>query len=118
MAAVIAVVSTTLLARRFTSRVRQLSLQAAKIAAGDFQSTPLPATDDELRDLTAALNQMGQQLAQYEEQVRRGERLRTLGQLGAGIAHQMRNSATGARLALEFHKTEAVSYTHLRAHET
>lgn len=106
VAAVIAVASTTLLARRFTSRVRQLSLQAAKIAAGDFQSTPLPATNDELRDLASALNQMALQLEKYEEQVRRGERLRTLGQLGAGIAHQMRNSATGARLALEFHKTE------------
>jgi signal transduction histidine kinase len=49
---------------------------------------------------------MSEQLGHYEEQVRRSERLRTLGQLGAGIAHQLRNSATGARLALEFHAAE------------
>jgi signal transduction histidine kinase len=104
----IAVALTTLLARRFTDRVRQLSEQAGMIAAGDFTSTPLPPTDDELRDLAASLNQMSERLGQYEEQVRRSERLRTLGQLGAGIAHQLRNSATGARMALEFHASDLV----------
>jgi len=103
VAAFIAIGLTTFLARRFTGRVRQLSEQAAAIAAGRFLSTPLPTTDDELRDLATALNRMSEQLGNYEEQVRRSERLRTLGQLGAGIAHQLRNSATGALLALEFH---------------
>lgn len=106
IAAVVAVVLTSLLARRFTQPIRQLSEQATAIAAGQFTSTPLPATDDELRDLTASLNRMSEQLGHYEEQVRRSERLRTLGQLGAGIAHQLRNSATGARLALEFHAAD------------
>lgn len=111
VAAVIAVGLTTFLARRFTGRVRQLSEQAAAIAAGSFQATPLPATDDELRDLAAALNQMSEQLGHYEEQIRRSERLRTLGQLGAGIAHQIRNSATGALMALELHSAELPSET-------
>jgi len=106
VAALVAVALTTLLARRFTGRVRQLSEQAALIAAGKFLSMPLPQTDDELRDLAEALNRMSDQLGHYEEQVRRSERLRTLGQLGAGIAHQLRNSATGALMALEFHDTE------------
>ncbi len=103
VAAFIAIGLTTFLARRFTGRVRQLSEQAAAIAAGKFLSTPLPSTDDELRDLATALNRMSEQLGNYEEQVRRSERLRTLGQLGAGIAHQLRNSATGALMALELH---------------
>jgi len=109
IAAVVAVALTSLLARRFTQPIRQLSEQATAIAAGRFTSTPLPATDDELRDLTASLNRMSEQLGSYEEQVRRSERLRTLGQLGAGIAHQLRNSATGARLALEFHAADVPS---------
>lgn len=109
IAAVVAVGLTSLLARRFTQPIRQLSEQATAIAAGRFTSTPLPATDDELRDLTASLNRMSEQLGHYEEQVRRSERLRTLGQLGAGIAHQLRNSATGARLALEFHAADVPS---------
>ena len=106
VAALVAVALTTFLARRFTARVRQLSEQAGTIAAGRFLSMPLPATDDELRDLATALNRMSEQLGSYEEQVRRSERLRTLGQLGAGIAHQLRNSATGALMALEFHTSE------------
>ena len=109
IAAVVAVALTSLLARRFTQPIRQLSEQATAIAAGRFTSTPLPTTDDELRDLTASLNRMSEQLGHYEEQVRRSERLRTLGQLGAGIAHQLRNSATGARLALEFHAADVPS---------
>ena len=106
VAAVISIALTTFLARRFTARVHQLSAQAVTIASGRFLSTPLPPTDDELRDLAAALNRMSEQLGHYEEQVRRSERLRTLGQLGAGIAHQLRNSATGALMALEFHAAE------------
>lgn len=106
VAALIAVGLTTYLARRFTSRVRQLSEQASAIAAGQFTSRSLPATNDELLDLATALNQMAEQLGRYEEQVRRSERLRTLGQIGAGIAHQLRNSATGALMALEFHQAD------------
>lgn len=106
VAALIAVGLTAFLARRFTSRVRQLSEQASAIAAGQFTATLLPATNDELLDLATALNRMAEQLGRYEEQVRRSERLRTLGQIGAGIAHQLRNSATGALMALEFHQAD------------
>jgi signal transduction histidine kinase len=35
--------------------------------------------------------------------VRHNERLRTLGQLGGGIAHQMRNAVTGCRMAVDLH---------------
>ena len=105
-AAVVAVGVTAFVSRRFTTRVLQLSRQASAVAGGTFQTAPLPRTDDELRDLAQALNQMSEQLVRYEEQVRRSERLRTLGQLGAGIAHQMRNSATGALMALELHASE------------
>ncbi len=62
--------------------------------------------NDELRDLASSVNQMAQMLARYEDQVRRHEKLRTLGQLGGGLAHQLRNSATGCRMALELHRRE------------
>ncbi len=51
--------------------------------------------DDEIRDLAVSINQMTETLSRYEDEVRRSERLRTLGQLGAGMAHQLRNAATG-----------------------
>lgn len=101
-----AVVMATLLARRFVRPIQRLQQQAALVAGGHFESVPLGQRDDEIRDLTRSLNQMAEQLARYEEQVRTSERLRTLGQLGGGIAHQLRNSATGARMALELHAQE------------
>ena len=49
---------------------------------------------------------MTAQLADYERQVRHNERLRTLGQLGASMAHQLRNAATGGRMAIELHRRD------------
>ena len=62
--------------------------------------------NDEIRDLAASVNQMAEQLSRYEDEVRRNEQLRTLGQLGAGMAHQLRNAATGAMMAIELHRQE------------
>lgn len=103
VAGVVAVGLTSVLARRFVRPIRRIRDQALRVADGDFCPIPVPPTDDELRDLTLSLNRMLEQLACYEEQIRRSERLRTLGRLGAAMAHQMRNSVTGAQLALQFH---------------
>jgi len=98
---------TTILARRFAAPIGRLREQARRIAAGDFQPGPISGRDDEIRDLTLSLNHLASQLSHYEEQIRRNERLRTLGQLGGGIAHQLRNSVTGALLALELYQRMA-----------
>ncbi|MCX7419728.1 MAG: HAMP domain-containing sensor histidine kinase [Planctomycetia bacterium] len=104
--ALIAVVLTTWWARHFVRPIAQLSRQSEEIANGVFQPMQLPTRDDELRDLTQSINRMVEQLTRYEQQVRRNERLKTLGQLGAGLAHQLRNWLTGARMALQLHVRE------------
>ena len=73
---------------------------------GSFGRCRSAPRNDEIQDLTHSINHMVERLARYEADVRLNERLRTLGQLGAGIAHQMRNAATGARLALDLHRQE------------
>lgn len=65
--------------------------------------------DDEIRDLAVSINRMVEKLSRYETEVRRNEQLRTLGRLGAGMAHQLRNSATGARMAIELHQRECAN---------
>lgn len=92
------------LARRMVRPIHQLGIESARIAQGDFQPGPVPVRNDEIRDLALAINRMAQRLGQYEEDVRTNERLRVLGQLGAGMAHQLRNTATGARMAIELHQ--------------
>jgi signal transduction histidine kinase len=108
-ALVVAVVVAVLVAARVTRPIDQLQRQVARIAEGNFQPLPVPKRNDEIRDLAEAINRMAQMLARYEDQVRRAERLRTLGQLGGGIAHQMRNCATGCRMALDLHRRDCPS---------
>lgn len=94
-------------AHRLGGRVRELKRQARRIAAGDFGPMPLPARDDEIRDLARSVNEMAQQLADFAQQARQSERLRLLGQVSGGLAHQLRNGLTGARLAVQLHLREA-----------
>jgi len=103
LALVVVVVLSGMVAARVTRPLHRLSGQVDGIARGDFTPLPISPRDDELRDLALAFNHMAQMLTRYEQQVRRHEKLRTLGRLGGGIAHQLRNAVTGCRLAIELH---------------
>jgi len=82
-------------------RVRDLDHRTRLIAGGDFRPLPLPTADDELTDLCKSVNDMARRLAEFQEALQRNERLRVLGQFSGGLAHQLRNAASGAKLALE-----------------
>ena len=89
------------LGQRMSRRLRELERRTRLIAAGDFSPMPLPSPNDEIRDLTRSVNEMAERLAQFQETTRRTERLRLLGQVSGGLAHQLRNGVTGARLAVQ-----------------
>jgi signal transduction histidine kinase len=91
---------------RLAGRVARLQQQVERIEGGEFTQIALFPGDDEIRALGAAVNRMSAMLANYEQEVRRTERMRTLAHLGGGIAHQLRNSATGCALALDLHAEE------------
>ncbi|HEX5470951.1 MAG TPA: HAMP domain-containing sensor histidine kinase [Lacipirellulaceae bacterium] len=94
------------LANRMGRTIGRLREEVLRIARGDFRQVALPAIDDEIRDLSVAVNRTAEMLADYEKQVRRSEQMRTLTILGASIAHQLRNAATGCRMALDLHADE------------
>ena len=98
-----------LIAARVGGPLRRLHRQVDGIADGDFRPLPLPPRNDEIRDLALAINRMAEMLTLYEDKVRTAEQLRTLGQLGGGIAHQLRNSVTGCRMALDLHRRQCNS---------
>lgn len=100
-AVVLVIFSAMAIASRLSHPMTRLQSQVERIAQGDFEPMPLPERRDEIRDLAQAINQMATMLGKYEREVRHTERLRTLAQLGGGIAHQMRNAATGCRMALD-----------------
>ena len=61
------------------------------------------ATGDEVQDLAGSINRMCNQLKQMQQTIRQSERTRLLAQLAAGLAHQLRNSLTGARMSVQLH---------------
>lgn len=89
---------------RVVGRVERVQRRTEAIAGGDFRTHPLPGSpDDELRDLGAAVNQLAERLGDYERKLQQTERLRVLGQFSGGLAHQLRNAAAGARLAVQLY---------------
>lgn len=94
------------IARRVASPLQRLTAQVNEIAGGMYEPMDELPRNDEIRDLATAVNQMAAKLSDYQQQVRKIERLRTLGQLGGGVAHHLRNAATGCKLALDFHQND------------
>ncbi|MCY2966127.1 MAG: HAMP domain-containing sensor histidine kinase, partial [Planctomycetota bacterium] len=91
------------LGQRFGKRLRLLEGQASAIAGGDFREFPVQLRDDELRDVELAVNRMADRLRAMQSTIRQAEREQLLTQLAGGLAHSLRNAATGARLALQLH---------------
>ncbi len=103
---VLAVALMYLIGQRLVGRIQYLERRTREIAAGDFSPMPLPGQNDELRDLSQSVNEMAERLAEFQDTARMTEQWRLLGQLSSGLAHQLRNSITGARLAVQLHAEE------------
>jgi signal transduction histidine kinase len=92
------------LADRLTRPILALGHQLRQLVAGEFQPLSVPQRNDELSDLVRSVNDLGDQLEEMRRAIHRSERLTLLGQLSGGLAHQLRNSVAGARIAVQLHK--------------
>ena len=92
-----------LVAGRVSKVLFHLGQEVERLAEGDFSEVRQPYWNDETRDLASAVNHTARRLADYETKLRQTERMRTVAMLGAGLAHEMRNAATGCRLAVDLH---------------
>ncbi len=91
------------IAQRIGARIRNVQQQVARIAGGDFERFDPGPRSDEIQDLAGSINLMCDQLKQMQRTIRQSERTQVLAQLGAGLAHQLRNSLTGARMSIQLH---------------
>lgn len=91
------------IAHRMGARIRMVQQQVARIAGGDFERFDPDPRCDEIQDLAISINVMCDQLKQMRRTIALAERTRVLSQLGAGLAHQLRNSLTGARMSVQLH---------------
>lgn len=94
---------TLLLAGRLIHRVTWLQRQVEAIAQGNFSSDLPVNPDDEIGRLGRAVQSMAAQLRQMWEALGREHGQRLLHQIAGGLAHNLRNSITGARMAVELH---------------
>ena len=100
----VSILLATLLARRLSRPILELRKQVGRLVEGDFEPVPVPARNDELRDLIESVNVLADQLDESRRAIERTERLALLGQLSGGMAPQLRNSVAGARLAIQLHE--------------
>jgi signal transduction histidine kinase len=92
------------LSRRLARRIEALQGLFARLADGRFGYVDAQPPLDEVYELTLSANRLSDRLAANQEEIARTERLRLLAQLAGGLAHQLRNAVTGARMAVQLHQ--------------
>jgi signal transduction histidine kinase len=97
------VLVTSWIAHRIGVRIRSVQRQVARIVEGDFQELPLDGQRDEVDELSRSINHMCAQLKDMRRTIRETERSGLLAQFAAGLAHQLRNALTGARMSVQLH---------------
>jgi signal transduction histidine kinase len=95
---------TLLLTGRLVRRLTRLQREVEAIAGGNFESRLAAGPDDEIGRLGRAVESMAGQLRQMWKAVGRQHGERLLHQIAGGLAHNLRNSLTGARMAIELHR--------------
>ncbi|MEO8270875.1 MAG: HAMP domain-containing protein, partial [Aureliella sp.] len=100
----------TAMTGRLAGRLSKLQAGVERVADGDFESPVADHSTDEIGRLGQSVDKMAAQLKQLWQQVNRQQSQKLLHQIASGMAHQLRNTLTGARLALELHRQSCPSF--------
>jgi two-component system, NtrC family, sensor kinase len=82
------------LTRSIVRRVSALRAGVRRVGAGDLGARIVLDGDDEFVELAGAFNQMTANLATQQEALLRSQKLASIGQLAAGVAHEINNPLT------------------------
>lgn len=95
---------TLLFASRLVRRLSTLQQCVGRISTGEFNAIVPTGPNDEVGRLGIAVTRMSRQLLKMQETLQRQQGEKLLHQVAGGLAHQLRNSTTGARMAIELHQ--------------
>jgi two-component system, NtrC family, sensor kinase len=89
-----------ILGNRILGSIKRFATYASRIAAGDFTPImPLRRFRDEFTDLALAINHMIQELKSREEALIQLHKIRAVGTLTAGVAHELNNPLNNIMLS-------------------
>lgn len=89
------------IARTLARPIEQLAARTEALARGDFEHKVEIASQDELGRLAASFNSMLDAIRRLQDERVRAEKLAALGQVTAGIAHEIRNPLTAMKMTLQ-----------------
>lgn len=97
------------MAQRMQRTVARITVTLRDAAAGDRslgavfvdQRADLDAVQSQVEHVVAQLNQANDELKKARDEILRSERLAAVGELAAGVAHELRNPLTSVKLLLQ-----------------
>lgn len=96
------------LTHKIVRPLKSLKEGAFRVGQGDFGHRVPVTSRDEIGELTETFNQMSSRLAESVEKIKeaqqqllRSEKLSALGQLSAGLAHELKNPLTSIKMIIE-----------------
>ena len=90
-----------IVANRIGHRIERLGEHVQKIANGSFETIAPMGPVDAIHTLYESVNSMSVQLQRSSSQIAQNERSRMINLMASGLAHELRNHLTGARLAIQ-----------------
>jgi signal transduction histidine kinase len=103
-AALLIAATASALVHRLLCRLRQLEQHVGQLATGNEPTTKFAGPNDELHHLAGSVESMASDLRQLAKRDRDARHWQRIHQLTSGLAHELRNAMTGARMAVQLHQ--------------
>ncbi len=87
--------------RNFTRSITSLTTATRKIKEGDLEYRIKDKLKDEFHELAMSFNEMASSLKEHQIRIQKTECLAAVGELSAGLVHEIKNPLAGIKVAIE-----------------